>query len=130
MAMNTILSEDVGYFVLLGVELFMAQVVTFIVKAESKWLGTRETSEWFYGAGRNIRTGLIASSDRINCNVSCIGLDLGGYLVRFIHHCISIWNKWSILVRCKSKYSSSSNCNISYRIKMKDTVLLTHSWNS
>jgi hypothetical protein len=66
MAINTILSEDVAYFVLLGVGLFMAQVVTFLVKAESKWLGTRETSEWFSRAGRNIKTGLIASSDRIN----------------------------------------------------------------
>jgi urea-proton symporter len=66
MAINTILSEDVGYFVLLGVGLFMALVVTFLVKAESKWLGTRETSEWFSRVGRNIKTGLIASSDRIN----------------------------------------------------------------
>jgi hypothetical protein len=71
MAMNTILSEDVAYFVLLGVDRsrvgsFMDQVVTFLVKAESKWLGIRETSEWFSRAGRNIKTGLIASSDRIN----------------------------------------------------------------
>ena len=76
----------------------MDQVVTFLVKAESKWLGIRETSEWFSRAGRNIKTGLIASSGRINCIVSCIGLDLGGYLVTIIHRCILIWNKWSILV--------------------------------
>jgi len=33
-----------------------------MVKAETKWLGTRKTSEWFYTAGRTIKTGLIASS--------------------------------------------------------------------
>lgn len=33
-----------------------------MVKAETKWLGTKKTSEWFYTAGRTIKTGLIASS--------------------------------------------------------------------
>jgi SSS family transporter len=58
----SILSEGIGYFVLLGVGLIMALVVTLLVKAETKWLGTRKTFEWFYTAGRNIKTGLIASS--------------------------------------------------------------------
>ncbi len=40
----------------------MALSVTLMVKAETKWLGTRKTSEWFYTAGRTIKTGLIASS--------------------------------------------------------------------
>lgn len=40
----------------------MAAVVTLMVKAETKWLGTHKTSEWFYTAGRTIKTGLIASS--------------------------------------------------------------------
>lgn len=40
----------------------MAIAVTLMVKAETKWLGTRKTSEWFYTAGRTIKTGLIASS--------------------------------------------------------------------
>ena len=60
--MNFILSESVGYLVLGGVGLAMAAVVTMMVKAETKWLGTRKTSEWFYTAGRTIKTGLIASS--------------------------------------------------------------------
>ncbi len=47
---------------LIGVGLFMALTVTLMVKAETKWLGTRKTSEWFYTAGRTIKTGLIASS--------------------------------------------------------------------
>ncbi len=40
----------------------MALSVILMVKAETKWLGTRKTSEWFYTAGRTIKTGLIASS--------------------------------------------------------------------
>lgn len=40
----------------------MALTVSLMVKAETKWLGTRKTSEWFYTAGRSIKTGLIASS--------------------------------------------------------------------
>lgn len=60
--MSAILNENIGYLVLIGVGLFMALAVTLMVKAETKWLGTRKTSEWFYTAGRTIKTGLIASS--------------------------------------------------------------------
>lgn len=56
------LSEGVGYFILLGVGLVMALTVTLLVRAETKWLGTRKTFEWFSTAGRTIKTGLIASS--------------------------------------------------------------------
>ena len=48
--------------ILIGVGLIMALSVILMVKAETKWLGTRKTSEWFYTAGRTIKTGLIASS--------------------------------------------------------------------
>ena len=60
--MAAVLSETIGYLVLIGVGLLMAIAVTIMVKAETKWLGTRKTSEWFYTAGRTIKTGLIASS--------------------------------------------------------------------
>ncbi len=60
--MTSILPENVGFLVLIGVGLIMALAVTLMVKAETKWLGTRKTSEWFYTAGRTIKTGLIASS--------------------------------------------------------------------
>lgn len=59
---TSILSENMGYLILLGVGLAMALSVTLMVRAETKWLGTRKTSEWFYTAGRTIKTGLIASS--------------------------------------------------------------------
>ncbi len=60
--MSTILPESIGYLVLVGMGLLMVVAVTLLVKIETKWLGTRKTSEWFYTAGRTIKTGLIASS--------------------------------------------------------------------
>jgi urea-proton symporter len=58
----SILSEGIGYVILLGVGLIMAITVTLLVRVEHKWLGTRKTFEWFYTAGRNVKTGLIAAS--------------------------------------------------------------------
>ena len=60
--MPAVLPENVGYLVLLGAGLAMAAAVTLMVRAETKWLGTRKTSEWFYTAGRTVKTGLIAAS--------------------------------------------------------------------
>jgi SSS family transporter len=57
-----VLSEGIGYLILLGIGLIMALVVTMLVKAETKWLGTKKTFEWFSTAGRSVKTGLIASS--------------------------------------------------------------------
>jgi Na+/proline symporter len=58
----SILSESIGYLILLGVGLVMAVTVTLLVRAEHKWLGTKKTFEWFYTAGRNVKGGLIAAS--------------------------------------------------------------------
>jgi SSS family transporter len=57
-----VLSEGIGYVILLGIGLIMALAVTMLVKAETKWLGTKKTFEWFSTAGRSVKTGLIASS--------------------------------------------------------------------
>jgi SSS family transporter len=59
---QSILSEGIGYLILLGLGLVMALGVTLLIKAETKWLGTKKTFEWFSTAGRNVKTGLIASS--------------------------------------------------------------------
>jgi len=56
------LPENIGYLLLIGVGVILSLSVILMVKAETKWLGTRKTSEWFYTAGRTIKTGLIASS--------------------------------------------------------------------
>lgn len=60
--MVSILSEGVGYFILIGLGSIMALIVTLLIKAEFKWLGTKVTSEWFSTAGRNIKSGLVAAS--------------------------------------------------------------------
>jgi Na+/proline symporter len=57
-----VLSEGIGYVILLGMGLIMALVVSLLVRAETKWLGTKKTFEWFSTAGRTVKTGLIASS--------------------------------------------------------------------
>lgn len=62
MSQPSVLSEGIGYFILLGVGLIMALIVTLLVKAETKWLGTKKTFEWFYTAGRTVKTGIIAAS--------------------------------------------------------------------
>jgi len=60
--MNFILSENIGYVILLGIGLIMALLVTLIVKIETRWNRIRKTFEWFNTAGRNIKTGILASS--------------------------------------------------------------------
>jgi Na+/proline symporter len=54
--------RGVGYVILLGMGLIMALVVSLLVRAETRWLGTKKTFEWFSTAGRTVKTGLIASS--------------------------------------------------------------------
>jgi len=60
--LEPILSENIGYAILLGMGLVMAVAVTLLIRIETKWLGTKKTSEWFYTAGRTVKTGLVASS--------------------------------------------------------------------
>jgi SSS family transporter len=57
-----VLSEGLGFFILLGVGLVMALAVILLVRVETKWLGTKKTFEWFSTAGRTVKVGLIASS--------------------------------------------------------------------
>ena len=60
--MSYILDESVGYLILIGVGILLASVVLILVKAETKWLGTKKTFEWFSTAGRTVKTGLIVTS--------------------------------------------------------------------
>jgi urea-proton symporter len=40
----------------------MTVIVLLLIFVDTKWLGTRKTSEWFSTAGRSIKSGLLASS--------------------------------------------------------------------
>ncbi|OIW10732.1 hypothetical protein TanjilG_27678 [Lupinus angustifolius] len=56
-----VLNKGVGYSVILGFGAFFAVFTSFLVWLEKRYVGSRHTSEWFNTAGRNVKTGLIAS---------------------------------------------------------------------
>ncbi|GLU05280.1 hypothetical protein SLE2022_223890 [Rubroshorea leprosula] len=56
-----VLNQGVGYSVILGFGAFFAVFTSFLVWLEKRYVGSRHTSEWFNTAGRNVKTGLIAS---------------------------------------------------------------------
>jgi SSS family transporter len=57
-----VLPEQVGWFIVVGLGLIFAVVISVEIKLEEKYLGVRETSEWFNTAGRTIKTGLTAAA--------------------------------------------------------------------
>ncbi|XP_051137330.1 urea-proton symporter DUR3 [Andrographis paniculata] len=56
-----VLNQGVGYSVILGFGAFFAVFTSLLVWLEKRYVGSRHTSEWFNTAGRNVKTGLIAS---------------------------------------------------------------------
>ncbi|GMN54672.1 hypothetical protein TIFTF001_023806 [Ficus carica] len=58
---KAVLNQGVGYAVILGFGAFFAVFTSFLVWLERRYVGSRHTSEWFNTAGRNVKTGLIAS---------------------------------------------------------------------
>nr|ATG71179.1 ATDUR3 [Cupressus duclouxiana] len=58
---HAVLNQGVGYSVILGFGAFFAVFTSFLVWLERRYVGSRHTSEWFNTAGRNVKTGLIAS---------------------------------------------------------------------
>ncbi|GFP81516.1 urea-proton symporter dur3 [Phtheirospermum japonicum] len=56
-----VLNQGLGYSVILGFGAFFAVFTSFLVWLEKRYVGSRHTSEWFNTAGRNVKTGLIAS---------------------------------------------------------------------
>lgn len=58
---KSILGQGVGYSVIIGFGAFFAVFTSFLVWLERRYVGSRHTSEWFNTAGRNVKTGLIAS---------------------------------------------------------------------
>ncbi|PIA50411.1 hypothetical protein AQUCO_01300863v1 [Aquilegia coerulea] len=56
-----LLNQGVGYSVILGFGAFFAVFTSFLVWLEKRYVGSHHTSEWFNTAGRNVKTGLIAS---------------------------------------------------------------------
>jgi urea-proton symporter len=56
--MQAILTQEIGYFTLLYFTWRWDNYgdnSNVLVKAETKWLGTKKTFEWFSTAGRNVK---------------------------------------------------------------------------
>ena len=60
--LGKVLPEQVGWFIVLGLGLVFAVVISLEIKLEEKYLGVKESSEWFNTAGRVIKTGLTAAA--------------------------------------------------------------------
>lgn len=58
---KAVLNQGLGYSVILGFGAFFATFTSFLVWLEKRYVGSPHTSEWFNTAGRNVKTGLIAS---------------------------------------------------------------------
>ncbi|XP_038876583.1 urea-proton symporter DUR3 [Benincasa hispida] len=58
---KAVLDQGIGYSVILGFGAFFAVFTSFLVWLENRYIGSRQTSEWFNTAGRSVKTGLIAS---------------------------------------------------------------------
>jgi SSS family transporter len=56
------LPQEIGYLIFIGGGLITTVLVLLLILVDTKWLGTRKTSEWFSTAGRNIKSALLASS--------------------------------------------------------------------
>lgn len=56
--MGEVFLEQVGWFIVVGLGLIFAVVISVEIKLEEKYLGVTKTSEWFNTAGRVIKTGL------------------------------------------------------------------------
>lgn len=57
-----VLDESVGWFIVVGLGAVFAVVISLEIKVEEKYLGVKQTSEWFNTAGRVIKTGLTAAA--------------------------------------------------------------------
>ncbi|KAF8942244.1 hypothetical protein BGZ47_006678 [Haplosporangium gracile] len=60
--MSAILSEGLGYGIVLGFGLVFAAIMTLITMIQKRFLGEKIDSEEYMAAGRNVKTGLVASA--------------------------------------------------------------------
>ncbi|KAF9186170.1 hypothetical protein BGZ50_002611 [Haplosporangium sp. Z 11] len=60
--MVAVLSQGLGYGVVLGFGLVFALIMTLITMIQKRFLGEKVTSEEYMAAGRSVKTGLVASA--------------------------------------------------------------------
>ncbi|KAG0228917.1 hypothetical protein BGW42_001870 [Actinomortierella wolfii] len=60
--MDGVLSQGLGYGIVLGFGLVFAGIMTLITMAQKRFLGEKMTSEEYLAAGRSVKPGLVASA--------------------------------------------------------------------
>ncbi|KAG0257235.1 hypothetical protein DFQ27_005249 [Actinomortierella ambigua] len=62
MSVDSVLSQGLGYGIVLGFGLVFAGLMTLITLAQKRFLGEKMTSEEYLAAGRSVKPGLVASA--------------------------------------------------------------------
>ncbi len=60
--LGEVLDESIGWFIVVGLGMAFAGIISLEIKIEEKYLGHVQNSEWFNTAGRIIKTGLTAAA--------------------------------------------------------------------
>ena len=60
--LGEVLDESIGWFIVVGLGMVFAGIISAEIKIEEKYLGHVQNSEWFNTAGRVIKTGLTAAA--------------------------------------------------------------------
>ena len=60
--LGEVLDESIGWFIVVGLGMVFAGIISAEIKIEEKYLGHVQNSEWFNTAGRIIKTGLTAAA--------------------------------------------------------------------
>jgi len=60
--LGEVLDESIGWFIVVGLGMIFAGVISAEIKLEEKYLDHTQNSEWFNTAGRIIKTGLTAAA--------------------------------------------------------------------
>ena len=61
--LGEVLDESIGWFIVVGVGMVFAGIISAEIKIEENYLGHVQNSEWFNTAGRIIKTGLTAAAN-------------------------------------------------------------------
>ena len=60
--LGEVLDESIGWFIVVGLGMVFAGIISAEIKLEEKYVGHTQYSEWFNTAGRIIKTGLTAAA--------------------------------------------------------------------
>ena len=94
--LGEVLDESVGWFIVVGLGMVFAGIISAEIKIEEKYLGHVQNSEWF------------------NCGCNRVSMDLGCHTASILNCSVSLWCKWSFLVCSRSINSGTFVRNSSH----------------